>query len=270
MSRRRPARSFDLHQQLTTLFVCAVATVLFTRAFLAAAGYPQVGGGSLHIAHVLWGGLLITAALISTLAFLSPGVKPAAAVAGGIGFGLFIDEVGKFVTKNVDYFYRPAIAIIYVCFVGLFGLIRWLGRRRFTAGEALLIGVESLKQDAVGGLTEERRARVLGLLDDTGARGLLADGIRDLLENAELRRRAPSPIVRLSDRARSAWAALTSHRLFRALIFALMLLCRRHHHAHHDGEVRSDDRRRRHAQRARARPPAPADQGRAAGSYGPV
>lgn len=52
---RRPARSFDLHQQLTTLFVCAVSTVVFTRALLAATGYPQVGTSSLHIAHVLWG-----------------------------------------------------------------------------------------------------------------------------------------------------------------------------------------------------------------------
>jgi len=68
---RWPARSFDLHQHLTTLFVCAVATVLFTRALLAATGYPQVGGSSLHIAHVLWGGLLLLAAMIAVLAFLS-------------------------------------------------------------------------------------------------------------------------------------------------------------------------------------------------------
>ena len=81
---RLPARRFDLHQHLTTLFVCAVATVLFTRALLAATGYPQVGGSSLHIAHVLWGGLLLLAALISALAFISPAVLPVAAVVGGV------------------------------------------------------------------------------------------------------------------------------------------------------------------------------------------
>jgi hypothetical protein len=75
--------------------------------------YPQVGGSKLHIAHVLWGGLLLLAALLTTLSFLSPAAKPLAATAGGVGFGLFIDEVGKFVTKDVNYFYRPAIAIIY-------------------------------------------------------------------------------------------------------------------------------------------------------------
>ena len=38
------------------LFLFAgIATVLITRAYLAATGYPQIGGGALHIAHVLWG-----------------------------------------------------------------------------------------------------------------------------------------------------------------------------------------------------------------------
>src|ERR1700761_6893046 len=98
------------------MFVCAVATVLLTRSFLAAMGYPQVGGSKFHIAHVLWGGLLLTASVITMLALLSPAAKWVAAVLGGVGFGLFIDEVGKFVTKDVNYFYKPAIAIIYVCF----------------------------------------------------------------------------------------------------------------------------------------------------------
>ena len=159
---------------------------------------------------MLYGGLLLLAACVVLLAFLNPGVRVVAAVLGGIGFGLFIDEVGKFVTKNVNYFYKPAIAIIYVCFVGLFGVIRWLGRRRFSAAEALLIGVESLKLDAVGRLTKERRARVLSLMTETGTRGPLAAGIRELLDKAELTCAAPSPIARLSDRARSAWATLTN------------------------------------------------------------
>ncbi len=180
----RPARSFDLHQHLTTLFVCAVATVLLTRALLAATGYPQVGSSSLHIAHVLYGGLLLLAALIATLGFLSPGVQPVAAVIGGVGFGLFIDEVGKFVTKNVNYFYRPAIAIIYVSFVCLFGVIRWLARRRFTAKEATLIAIDSLQRAATGTLTNERRTRVLRLLAEAGAAGPLVQSVRELLEGS--------------------------------------------------------------------------------------
>jgi hypothetical protein len=148
--------------------------------------------------------------------------KPVAAVLGGIGFGLFIDEVGKFVTKDVNYFYRPAIAIIYVCFVLLFGVIRWLARRRFSAAEALLIAADSLKQDAAGSLTEERRARVLALLAETGASGSLADGIRDLLARAAVTRPAPNLLGRLTNRGRDLWSRLTSHRVFRRLVFGLL------------------------------------------------
>ena len=155
----RVRRSYDLTRDLTTLLVCAVSTVLLTRSFLALAGYPQVGGSKFHIAHVLYGGLLLTAACVSLLAFLSPTTKIVASVLGGIGFGLFIDEVGKFITKDVNYFYRPAFAIIYVCFLVLFGVIRWLSRRGFTADEAVLIALESLQRAAVGGAQRGAPAR---------------------------------------------------------------------------------------------------------------
>src|SRR5579884_1217506 len=180
----RVRRSYDLHQLLTTLFVCAVAAVLLTRSFLAASGYPQVGGSKFHIAHVLWGGLLLLVGLLLVLALLSPSAKTVAAVIGGIGFGLFIDEVGKFVTKNVNYFYKPAIAIIYVCFVALFALIRWLSRRRFRPDEAVLIALDALGRAAVGGLSDERRATALALLGSTGASGAIASGAEALLRTA--------------------------------------------------------------------------------------
>ena len=43
-----------------TFLFAAAATVLITRTYLKLTGYPQVGGHSqLHVAHVLWGGLLL-------------------------------------------------------------------------------------------------------------------------------------------------------------------------------------------------------------------
>jgi hypothetical protein len=198
--------------------------VIFTRGLLAATGYPQVGGSSLHIAHVLWGGLLMLTALLALLAFLSPATRPVAAVLGGIGFGLFIDEVGKFVTKDVDYFYRPAIAIIYVAFVVLFGVIRWLSRRGFTAQEATLIALESLQRSAVGSLTEQRRAQVLHLMKATGANEPLAASVRDLLEHCETSPETRPPLARRVSRGLAAiWAPLTAHRLFRVFIFAVLV-----------------------------------------------
>ena len=37
----------------------AIATILLTRLYLELTGYPQIGGGDLHIAHALWGGALM-------------------------------------------------------------------------------------------------------------------------------------------------------------------------------------------------------------------
>jgi hypothetical protein len=220
---RRPARSYDLHQHLTLLLVCAVSTVLFTRGLLAATGYPQVGNSKLHIAHVLWGGLLLLAALLATLAFLSPPTKPVAAVVGGIGFGLFIDEVGKFVTKDVDYFYRPAIAIIYVCFLVLFGVIRWLSRRHFSAQEATLSGLDALQRAAVGALSAERRTHILNLLVSTGADSPLAQSVRELLERTAAEPDVrPALTQRLSSSLARLWIPLTEHRLFRMGVFAFL------------------------------------------------
>jgi hypothetical protein len=60
----------------------AVATVLVVRTALAVTGYPQVGGGGLHVAHVLWGGLLARTvldtglpSLISALLVIRGGVR---------------------------------------------------------------------------------------------------------------------------------------------------------------------------------------------------
>jgi hypothetical protein len=150
---------------LTAMLVSAVATVLLVRGLLALAGYPQVGGGGLHIAHVLWGGLLMVVALVLLLSFAGPVIRPVASVLAGIGVGLFIDEVGKFVTSDNNYFYRPATAIMYVVVVCLVLVIHVLhGRRPHLPAEHLAGAVDQAVAGVVGGFTPKRRAQVVAQL----------------------------------------------------------------------------------------------------------
>ena len=156
------------------LFLFAgIATVLITRAYLAATGYPQIGGGALHIAHVLWGGLLMAVAIVATAITEGSRTRDLATLVGGIGFGLFIDEVGKFVTADVDYFYQPAIAIMYVVFVLFYLAAREVViRRGMNDRHRLAIGARALSDLALGQLDEIQYNHALRVLDGVEDRSL--------------------------------------------------------------------------------------------------
>lgn len=102
--------------RIDTFVIAGVVTVLAIRAFLSLTGYPQLGNDSLHIAHVLYGGIILMVAFLLLLLSDRPN-KLFSALIGGVGFGFFIDEVGKFVTQDNNYFYEPAFAIMYVIFL---------------------------------------------------------------------------------------------------------------------------------------------------------
>src|SRR5205814_2550462 len=68
--RRRYLRSFEAGSLLETFLVAAVVAILAIRFFLRVTGYPQIGGSRFHIAHMLWGGVLMAAAIIVLLSFL--------------------------------------------------------------------------------------------------------------------------------------------------------------------------------------------------------
>ena len=110
-------------ERLDTFVLAGVVTIFLTRAFLAVTGYPQIGRDSLHIAHVLYGGAILVASFLFLLLSDKPN-KLIVALIGGIGFGLFIDEIGKFVTKDNDYFFQPAIGIMYISFLAIWYIAR--------------------------------------------------------------------------------------------------------------------------------------------------
>ena len=217
-------RSADA-ELIDTFLVSAVATVLIIRIFLEATGYPQLGGNGLHIAHVLWGGLGMLVAIVLLLLFLSSSTRLIAALVGGAGFGAFIDELGKFVTSDNDYFFKPTAALVYALFVVLFLATREVRRfRALSPEESLVNAVELAKKVAIGTLTADERDRALELVDRADQTHPLVAPLRETFRSAGL---APVEFARVrwvSSAGSRRYAAIVSSRWFRRVIAAIFIL----------------------------------------------
>lgn len=194
--RRFFVRRVDAGEYLEIFLVAAVASVLAIRLFLELTNYPQIGGGGLHIAHLLWGGLLMFVALAIVLCLMGRAAERIAAVLGGLGFGTFIDEIGKFVTSDNDYFYRPAVSLIYVCFVLIFLLLRAVRFRAtaFTTNENFINALREMEEVVMRDLDADERKRALKLLERSDTANPLVVKLKEFLSDAETRP-APNPGV---------------------------------------------------------------------------
>jgi hypothetical protein len=131
---RKPVKREGAEQYLVITLLSFAAAVILIRLFLELTGYPQVGNSELHIAHMLWGGLLLFVASLLPLIFANRWVYRAGALLAGVGVGLFIDEVGKFITQSNNYFYPAAAPIIYAFF--LLTVLLYLQVRRSRSSDA--------------------------------------------------------------------------------------------------------------------------------------
>ncbi len=151
--------NFQAPEYLENFLISAVASVVLIRVFLSLTGYPVLGNDFLHIAHMLWGGLLMMAALVTLLLFLNKEAKHLSAIVGGLGFGIFIDELGKFITHDNNYFFQPTFALLYLIFVLLFLVFRFIARNvKITDKDYKLNALELSKEVVFYNLdTQEKR-----------------------------------------------------------------------------------------------------------------
>ena len=185
-----------------------IATVSVVRSFLALTGYPQIGSGTLHIAHVLWGGLILYIAALLPLMYLNPQIRLVCAILSGVGMGLFLDEVGKFITREYDYFFPAAAPIMYVFFLLIVILAVMIRRPHKVDGRSELgQALEIVREELYRPLTPAERThleRDMGSVIATDpdpqhqemARGLLALVQADTRSMPEIR---PARWLRLRD-----------------------------------------------------------------------
>jgi hypothetical protein len=158
------------HYLFLTL-VSFAGTVLATRAYLELTGFPRIGGGELHIAHALFGGVFLFIAALLPIVLAGRTVYRISAVLGGVGIGLFIDEVGKFITTRNDYFYPAAAPLIYATF--LLAVLIYLRVRRPVQPDArglLLTSLQLVEEAVDGDLQENERDRLRRRLSDVTER----------------------------------------------------------------------------------------------------
>jgi hypothetical protein len=206
--RRRSPRNVDFGRLLEAFLVAAIATILIIRTQLWLTNYPQLGGGGLHIAHLLYGGIFMVIAIGLLLTLLGRWARLPAAIIGGVGFGFFIDELGKFITEDNNYFFKPAAALIYLIFVGLFLLLGALKRDRVLSPlERLSNAIDLVGEAARRPFDQNDKRRALELLRGAEGAGPLVEPVRRLV--AQLDALPPGEPPRVA-----RWAAAVRRRYF--------------------------------------------------------
>src|SRR5215469_4212448 len=140
-------RNIEAVSYRENFLVSAIVSIFVIRTYLHFAHYPKIGAGEFHIAHLLWGGFFMMAALLILLSFLNEKAAVISSIVGGIGFGSFIDELGKFITSDNNYFFQPTISLIYIIFVLLFLLARFIPKYRPSSQHKYLVNaMEMIKK----------------------------------------------------------------------------------------------------------------------------
>lgn len=212
--------------RLELWLLSAIVTILALRLFLEITGYPQMGGSSLHIAHVLWGGLLMGVGIIMLFTFLGKKLEAIGTLVGGIGFGLFMDEVGKFVTQDNDYFFQPSVAIMYTVFIVLYMTARWvLITSHYSETEYLVNSINEMRELAIGKSTEEEKKLILYELRRCDAGDPLVMELERIIHGLKADKAGRQGIyVGLRNRLIGKYRKITGNRWFKPAIIIFFLL----------------------------------------------
>lgn len=185
-------RNIEAVSYRENFLISAIVSIFFIRTYLHFAHYPKIGAGEFHIAHLLWGGFFMMAAILILLSFLNEKAAVISSILGGIGFGAFIDELGKFITSDNNYFFQPTIALIYIIFVLLYLLSRFIPKYRpYTEREYLVNALEMIKESAVNDFDEDEEKRAVEYLRNCDPKNPIVKALKQLLSKLEVEENPP-------------------------------------------------------------------------------
>jgi hypothetical protein len=185
-------RNIDSDSYRENFLISAIVSVFLIRIFLHVTDYPQLSAGIFHIAHIVWGGFFMVAALLILLSFLDQKAFASASILGGIGFGAFIDELGKFITSDNNYFFQPTIGLIYIIFVLLYLISRFIPKyREITQREYLVNAIEMIKESAINDFDEEEEKRAAEYLKRCDPKNPIVKDLKQLITKLEVEANDP-------------------------------------------------------------------------------
>lgn len=220
-----PIRRYDFVQKLEWFLLSSITTILIIRTQLWLTNYPQLGGGGLHIAHLLYGGIFMLIAIWFSLIYLNRWQRTATAMIGGIGFGFFIDELGKFITSDNNYFFKPAAGIIYLVFIILFLITRELSRRQtLDTQTALANAMAFLPQTVTGEFRKDELDLANAMLDQSDQTDPRVAQTRAFFEQITVApSKPPSKASLFLDRVHARITALTLMPRFKPLVITVVI-----------------------------------------------
>ena len=136
------------------------------------------------------------AAMVMFMLLLGRSSRWFASLFAGIGFGLFIDEVGKFLTQDNNYFFKPAAAVMYLFIVLVYVVSAFLVRRRALSDRELVVNsLKMLQEMAADNLDAHEASEMRRMLAAASPTEPLRDPLVRLLEGVN---REPIAVGRIN------------------------------------------------------------------------
>ncbi len=221
------ARSIDSAILAELFLVNSIFSIVVIRVFLFITDYPQLGGGVLHIAHMLWGGLLMFISIAILLFVLGRTSLFIATIIGGLGFGTFIDELGKFVTSDNDYFFQPTFALIYLLFICMFFVFRYVFVRKPLTPNEYLINASHLLAEIISSkdYDEQDEIKLTELLERAQASKSVKTKFYSLVSDFKTDRKSRKSLyIRLKYFLKDKYTKLVKTKLFSKLIKGIFIV----------------------------------------------